>query len=1352
MLGNFSRSVSAGLLLLATAFSLPALAATPTGGTLSPGGQPLSFSGGPFFIPNPSGNAATPVCPAAQLCDDFALKVNAASVAATQTVQIKVSWALAKADFDVYLLDSTGATIIKTSATSSDPETIVLPIPATSTDYILRVVPFVPLGQSYTGTASLVAALPPPGLYVGDAPRFAQYSAPSSFGDGAGEPSFGVDWPVKVAALKHDKVNVGGVGFFQNGSSTFRVSFDDASTPAAATWEDVSTPFVQTFVLSDPIGYTDHQTGRVFSLNLIGGEGNSFMAYSDSDGNTWTPAQGGGVPAGYDHQTLGGGPFPANFALPHPTYPNAVYYCSQEAATATCSLSIDGGQTFLPAIPIYDPSVCLGSIHGHVKVAPNGTVYVPNSSCGTSTGSVGAAISTDGGQTWVDHTVPGSTSALDPSIAIGAKNTVYIGWISGDNHPHAAVSFDGGTNWVNEVDIGTKLGIKAAVFPVMTAGDDDRAAFGFVGTTEGGDFQDKVNFHGVWHFYIATTYDSGTSWVLVDATPDDPVQVGSICVSGTVCSVNRGTNDRNLLDFNDAAVDAQGRIMMGFADGCLPPSCTNASAPPSSKGPYEISRHDHATVLRQTGGRRLFKAFDAPDVLTPAAPALTAVTPAATGGKISLSWTAPDNGGSALTHYNIYRGTTPGGESLLATTPDAQKTTYDDTSIASGTIYYYQISATNANGEGPRSAEMASGVPTAGDLCVPPGQVVTTDAAGDQAILGNNPPVTTGTSGFDITGVAISEAYNGASDKSITFTLKLNSLLSQPTPNSIWKVSWISNDTAGNPQSFFVTFDTTVMPGGQAGYGYTTSSPTGGTLDNSQCDPLGQTACPVIGTYDAANNQIILKLNTSAILPFSDTTGGTSTTASFGAGTVLNAVGAQTQLLIGVAGTGFLQTVDTASGGAYTVKGNAFCRPNTAPVASLFATSTATGPAPLTVAFSASGSSDADGDAIASYRFVYGDGTEETKTVATASHTYSTKGDFPARVQVTDARGKQSTLSPQVLISVTATNHPPVASLSGPTTAVVDQAVTFDASGSTDADGDALTYAFDFGDGTTVAAGPASSASHAFSTTGSHTVTVVVRDPSGASDSKAVSLNVTPAGGGNNPMTASLTADKTDGVTPLTVKLTATAGGQRGNNLSYTFVYGDGRQSAAQTSSINSHVYDTAGTFHPYVIIVDSANHSAVSDHSSATRLQITTHASVVVSPGQETVAQLTLNNGQGSVSGPAPLSVSFDGSRSIAADGTRLTSYTFDFGDGSAKVTGTGAPGMVTHIYTVPGSYTPSLTVTDSANHVSKAQAQAQIGQNPANGTPPAATAPGKTGGGSMEWMTLAAMMGFGLRRRKRG
>ena len=130
-------------------------------------------------------------------------------------------------------------------------------------------------------------------------------------GNNAGEPSIGIDWAPKVASLRNDanKTNTGGVAFFQSGNNTLRVSFDDRTVPSTALWEDKSAPTVQQFVLSDPIGFVDRQTGRVFSLDLVGGEGNSLAAFSDDDGNSWTPMQGGGSPAGPDHETLGGGPF-----------------------------------------------------------------------------------------------------------------------------------------------------------------------------------------------------------------------------------------------------------------------------------------------------------------------------------------------------------------------------------------------------------------------------------------------------------------------------------------------------------------------------------------------------------------------------------------------------------------------------------------------------------------------------------------------------------------------------------------------------------------------------------------------------------------------------------------------------------------------------------------------------------------------------------------------------------------------------------------------------------------------------------------------------------------------------------
>ena len=58
---------------------------------------------------------------------------------------------------------------------------------------------------------------------------------------------------------------------------------------------------------------------------------------------------------------------------------------------------------------------------------------------------------------------------------------------------------------------------------------------------------------------------------------------------------------------------------------------------------------------------------------------------------------------------------------------------------------------------------------------------------------------------------------------------------------------------------------------------------------------------------------------------------------------------------------------------------------------------------------------------------------------------------------------------------------------------------------------------------------------------------------------------------------------------------------------------------------------------------------------------------------------------------GAAPLSVTFDGSGSTSPNGT-VTSWTWSFGDGAS-----GAGPLTTHMYPTPGTYTATLTVTDS-------------------------------------------------------
>ncbi len=77
--------------------------------------------------------------------------------------------------------------------------------------------------------------------------------------------------------------------------------------------------------------------------------------------------------------------------------------------------------------------------------------------------------------------------------------------------------------------------------------------------------------------------------------------------------------------------------------------------------------------------------------------------------QIELTWLAPiDDGGSAITHYTIYRATTPNDEAFLVAVGSGLS--YTDTGVTNGVTYYYIVSASNSLGEGPMSSEV-SGTP-----------------------------------------------------------------------------------------------------------------------------------------------------------------------------------------------------------------------------------------------------------------------------------------------------------------------------------------------------------------------------------------------------------------------------------------------------------------------------------------------------------------------------------------------------------------------------------------------------------------------------------------------------------------
>jgi hypothetical protein len=93
---------------------------------------------------------------------------------------------------------------------------------------------------------------------------------------------------------------------------------------------------------------------------------------------------------------------------------------------------------------------------------------------------------------------------------------------------------------------------------------------------------------------------------------------------------------------------------------------------------HGISRVDEITITAASGS-------------LPSDP--TNLTGVAGAGQVALSWT----GSTGATGYNVYRGTVFDGE---ATTPIATVTSpsYTDTTVTNGTLYYYEVAATNSVG------------------------------------------------------------------------------------------------------------------------------------------------------------------------------------------------------------------------------------------------------------------------------------------------------------------------------------------------------------------------------------------------------------------------------------------------------------------------------------------------------------------------------------------------------------------------------------------------------------------------------------------------------------------------------
>jgi PKD repeat protein len=1018
-------------------------ASTPSSGTLTDTSGPVSYTAGPFFVSNPTPIIeldSGPECGgSSQPCDDFALTVNLPTGYTTNfpnaSVKVTLSWTdSGSSDYDLYIYKTPRTNCNPTdctqtdggeaadyqSASSNNPEIATIsPLHDGTQTYTIVVVPYTATGETVHVTAELApgsgSAGGVPGFGGPDptapgVPRYQNFYAPdgSSAQSSAGE--FNIGYNPKTGRIMN--MNIGPV---------WRITPPELLTPAKpecceGLWEDKDNPTTNTGL--DPILWTDQKTGRTLVSNSTAGA-NAVYGYSDNDGDTWVPLAASPPNGGTDHETIGSGPYPASLsALSTPVNQGeAVYYCSQTfpLGPAACQRSDTLGASYGPGVFAYfgnGITQCHG-LHGHVHVAPDGTVWLPANQCG---GQQGGAFSTDGGVTWHEFLVPNSisqTEGADPSIAIDSNSKIYYAYVNNQpvpaNNPpegHARVAvgtLNKSTNtitWSADIDIGASHGIVNAAEIEAVGGSPGRAAVGFPGTDIAGDYQ-AISFPGKWYIFIATTYDGGQSWVTVNATPNDPVQ----SMTG-IWQQGGSHQDRNLLDFNEVTVDKFGRVLFGYSDGCVTDGCIAGTAPNDFTA--------FMRVARQSGGKTLFASYDGSTdtttALPPKPPCLSGTRdPSAS----HLSWKVPDNGGSNITGYQILRGTSSGGERVLVANTGNTNTKIDDTTAdPSVAHYFYTVKAINSNGTviGLASNEIDLVVvvpPPPENVCALPGLTKLTDAQGDtQALIGVTSPAPPGA---DLKSFQIAQPF--ATDTVIRLAFTINTWDNGQSPQPVgssWYVAMKIPDPAPATTFHYKAVHMTWNGTTPTFESYTPAPNGSGGVDGRFVTSGSQMPAEPSSGYAPPFNKVVIVVKASDLgLNPGDTIAGF--------------VSGVSQTVQGVVTGLWDQMPDSlAFTSSYTVNSNAFCQPNNPPTAVLTANPTS-GPPPLTVNFDGSGSSDPDsGDHIASYTFKFGDGQSVTQSTPTVSHTYNKAGTYGATLTVTDTHGATSVNGAEVTITVTA--------------------------------------------------------------------------------------------------------------------------------------------------------------------------------------------------------------------------------------------------------------------------------------------------------------------------------------------
>jgi PKD repeat protein len=223
-------------------------------------------------------------------------------------------------------------------------------------------------------------------------------------------------------------------------------------------------------------------------------------------------------------------------------------------------------------------------------------------------------------------------------------------------------------------------------------------------------------------------------------------------------------------------------------------------------------------------------------------------------------------------------------------------------------------------------------------------------------------------------------------------------------------------------------------------------------------------------------------------------------------------------------------------------------------------------------------------DQVAVFRWSFGDG--DSATGRDVTHVYDDPATYPVTLTITDTLNRSNSVTHTVTVGQG--QLPTAAFVISPSAAIIDQAINFNATGSTAEPGHrVVSWDWNFGDGSQ---GGGQVATHAYSQTGTYTVTLKVTDDVGR-ESAIVQQGVTVTTG--NP-TADFTFNPSAPRSGQQVIFDASASlAAPGRTIvSYSWAFGDGGSGTGQTVT---HIFNlpapgtTAQTYNVLLTVTDNA-------------------------------------------------------------------------------------------------------------------------------------------------------------------